>query len=107
MPCSALDSTKFSLLNAPLAPLQMFGLLSGLYRQFTYRPTVNLLIIGLDNAGKTTTLQRVKRIFGSNEEAETERERVPLPTVGLNRYRIFTPFLIVVIKATILQRDVW
>lgn len=58
----------------------MFSLLKGLWKWLFSRQEISLLILGIDNAGKTTTLEQMKRIFG--------KSNIPLdritPTVGLN-----------------------
>lgn len=33
--------------------LEMFTLLQGLWENYTLKPSINILIVGLDNAGKT------------------------------------------------------
>jgi ADP-ribosylation factor related protein 1 len=58
----------------------MYTLLTGLYRQYTQKEEFNIIILGLDNAGKTTLLERIKHIFlGSG----LDPSRIA-PTVGLN-----------------------
>ena len=38
----------------------MFSLISGFWSLLFAKPNINVLIIGLDHAGKTTTLERIK-----------------------------------------------
>jgi ADP-ribosylation factor related protein 1 len=39
-----------------------FSLISGFWKFFFSKPNINVLIIGLDHAGKTTILERIKTI---------------------------------------------
>lgn len=63
----------------------MFSLISGFYRRCKVRPQLRVIIIGLDNAGKTTMLEQMKSLFNS-------RKKFPLkmipPTIGLNIGRV-------------------
>ncbi|WLF77054.1 ADP-ribosylation factor protein 3 [Lodderomyces elongisporus] len=43
----------------------MFHLASSLYSQYTKREQYNVLILGLDNAGKTTFLEHIKLLYAS------------------------------------------
>ncbi|KAJ1343911.1 hypothetical protein BSLG_001514 [Batrachochytrium salamandrivorans] len=59
----------------------MYTLLSGLYRKYTQREEFFVIILGLDNAGKTTLLERIKSIFNGVPGLRPESIA---PTVGLN-----------------------
>lgn len=76
----------------------MFHLALSLYTQYTRREQYNILILGLDNAGKTTFLEHVRLLYPQpNEALETRKKKVQeedttkiikskriLPTVGQN-----------------------
>lgn len=51
----------------------MFHLASSLYTQYTKREQYNILILGLDNAGKTTFLEHVKLLYPSSSSSDSKR----------------------------------
>ncbi|KAI9314044.1 ADP-ribosylation factor family-domain-containing protein [Dichotomocladium elegans] len=63
----------------------MYTLLSGFYHYITRKEEYYVLIIGLENAGKTTLLERIKSIFLGVPGLAPERIA---PTVGLNIGRV-------------------
>ncbi|ORX62002.1 P-loop containing nucleoside triphosphate hydrolase protein [Hesseltinella vesiculosa] len=63
----------------------MYTLLSGLYQYVTQKEEYNILIIGLDNAGKTTLLEKIKSTYMDTPGLPADRIA---PTVGLNIGRI-------------------
>ncbi|KAI9246845.1 ADP-ribosylation factor family-domain-containing protein [Sporodiniella umbellata] len=63
----------------------MYTLLSGFYNYITRKEEYYVLIIGLDNAGKTTLLERIKSIFMG--VAGLHPDKIA-PTVGLNIGRV-------------------
>ena len=56
----------------------MFSLISGFWQYFFSQPNIHILLIGLDNAGKTTILEKIKTKFGNQHGLPPER--IP-PTV--------------------------
>ena len=59
----------------------MFSLLYGFYEYLTHKEEVHILVIGLDRAGKTTLLDRIRLLFTGISTLENGHT---LPTVGLN-----------------------
>lgn len=62
----------------------MFSLLYGLWQWLQQKEERRLLLLGIDNAGKTTTLEQLKTLFGGKG---MDAERI-VPTIGLNIGRI-------------------
>lgn len=70
----------------------MYTLLSGLYRNLTEKAEYSVLILGLDNAGKTTFLEAAKARF-SKDYKHNKNAKVTTKvtaTVGLNIGKIET-----------------
>ncbi|KAI8836374.1 ADP-ribosylation factor family-domain-containing protein [Chytridium lagenaria] len=59
----------------------MYTLLSGLYTQWTRKEEFNVVILGLDNAGKTTLLERIKATYTTGRTLSPDQIG---PTIGLN-----------------------
>jgi len=62
----------------------MFSLLSGIWNYVFTRPQYNILILGLDNAGKSTLLTQIKSLYAEDMPAPEEKLKRILPTVGQN-----------------------
>jgi len=60
-------------------------LISGFWQYFFTKPRLNILIVGLDYAGKTTLLEKIKGKYGHLPSIPPEK--IP-PTVGMNLARI-------------------
>uniref|UniRef100_A0A7S2WHH1 Uncharacterized protein n=1 Tax=Mucochytrium quahogii TaxID=96639 RepID=A0A7S2WHH1_9STRA len=60
----------------------MFSLLSGFFKWLFSKTEIQILIIGLDHAGKTTLLEQMKGIF-QKAANQIPLDKIP-PTVGLN-----------------------
>ena len=60
----------------------MYTLLSGLYKYLTQKDEYFILILGLDNSGKTTYLEQVKTKFTQNYKM-TNPSKIT-STVGIN-----------------------
>lgn len=66
----------------------MYHLLRGLYDFLTRKDEFNVLILGLDGAGKTTFLENVKSQYNKTEGIHPDKIG---PTVGLNTGKITLP----------------
>ena len=62
----------------------MFSLISGYWKICFEKPNVHILIIGLDHAGKTTILEKIKGKYTNSPSLSPDR--IP-PTVGMNLAR--------------------
>lgn len=63
----------------------MFSLIAGFWQWIFAKPNLHVLIIGLDHAGKTTILEKIKGKFGNQHSLPPDR--IP-PTVGMNLAKI-------------------
>jgi ADP-ribosylation factor related protein 1 len=63
----------------------MFSLLYGLWESLFSRPNVHILIIGLDHAGKTTLMERLKSEFTKKNGLPPQKIN---PTIGMNLAKI-------------------
>uniref|UniRef100_A0A7S1BBP1 Uncharacterized protein n=1 Tax=Corethron hystrix TaxID=216773 RepID=A0A7S1BBP1_9STRA len=61
----------------------MFGLANGLCSIYFSTPTVTILIVGLDSAGKTTFVEAAKGFYPSRPSVRIPLDRIR-PTMGLN-----------------------
>ena len=59
----------------------MFSLISGFVRYMFAKTELQIVILGLDNAGKTTTLEQLKLLHTKNKGVPLDQ--IP-PTVGMN-----------------------
>ncbi|KAI9730056.1 MAG: ADP-ribosylation factor protein 3 [Cirrosporium novae-zelandiae] len=60
----------------------MYHLVKGMYLYATSKEEYSILLLGLDNAGKTTFLEQVKRLYLPSQSQSTSHKTVP--TVGQN-----------------------
>jgi len=63
----------------------MFSLLYGLYKYLSSKDEYYILVVGLDNSGKTTFLENAKALYKGIEPLSAENI---MPTVGLNICRV-------------------
>jgi ADP-ribosylation factor related protein 1 len=66
----------------------MYHLAKGLYRYATSKEEYSVLILGLDNAGKSTLQENVKALF---DPSNPEPKLKTVPTVGQNVTTITLP----------------
>ncbi|KZF24003.1 P-loop containing nucleoside triphosphate hydrolase protein [Xylona heveae TC161] len=66
----------------------MYHLVKGLYRYATSKEEYSVILLGLDNAGKTTLLEQIKAHF---LESQTEPRLKTVPTVGQNVATVSLP----------------
>eukprot|EP01102_Stenamoeba_stenopodia_P019066 TRINITY_DN7096_c0_g1_i1.p1 TRINITY_DN7096_c0_g1~~TRINITY_DN7096_c0_g1_i1.p1 ORF type:complete len:190 (-),score=30.67 TRINITY_DN7096_c0_g1_i1:64-633(-) len=74
----------------------MFSLMCGLWQYAMSKPEHKVLILGVDGAGKTTILERMKNLFLGLDMLPKEKI---FPTVGLNLATVDVP------KAKLIFRD--
>lgn len=84
-----------------------FSLISGFLQYLFKKPKVNVLLIGLDHAGKTTLLERIKTQFGNMPGIPPDK--IP-PTIGMNLAKINykgTQVIIWDLGGQIKMRNIW
>mmetsp|Transcript_25663 Transcript_25663/g.44129 ORF Transcript_25663/g.44129 Transcript_25663/m.44129 type:complete len:196 (-) Transcript_25663:153-740(-) len=85
----------------------MFSLIQGFLQYLFAKPKVNILLIGLDHAGKTTLLERIKTQFGNMPGIPPDK--IP-PTIGMNLAKINykgTQVIIWDLGGQIKMRNIW
>jgi ADP-ribosylation factor related protein 1 len=68
----------------------MYHLVKSLYLHFTSKEEYSIILLGLDNAGKTTLLEQIKAL-PSNQNATAHPNLKTVPTVGQNVATISLP----------------
>lgn len=63
----------------------MFSLLDGFVRYLLKKDEIRILVLGIDGAGKTTLVEKIKVLYSGARGLSPEKIR---PTVGLNVGRI-------------------
>ncbi|CAN1267305.1 ADP-ribosylation factor-related protein 1 [Linum perenne] len=63
----------------------MFSLFYGMYKHMFSKTEFHVLILGIDKAGKTTLLEKLKTVYSNSEGLPPDRI---VPTVGLNIGRL-------------------
>lgn len=63
----------------------MFSLIYGFYEYLSRKEELNVLLIGLERAGKTNALEKIKSLYSGNPGLEPHKIT---PTVGLNIGRV-------------------
>ncbi|CAN1180585.1 ADP-ribosylation factor-related protein 1 [Linum perenne] len=63
----------------------MFSLFYGMYKYMFSKTEFHVLILGIDKAGKTTLLEKLKTVYSNSEGLPPDRI---VPTVGLNIGRL-------------------
>ncbi|KAG8936673.1 ADP-ribosylation factor protein 3 [Tulasnella sp. 419] len=81
----------------------MYHLLRGLHAHLTQKDEFNIIIIGLDNAGKTTILEKIKTLY--NQTPGLAPDKIA-PTVGQNIGKITLPSTILQFWDLGGQRDI-
>ena len=56
-------------------------MIKGFYEACTSRPEFKLVLLGCDNAGKSTLIEQIKKLEGQNSKKDITK--LP-PTIGLN-----------------------
>lgn len=63
----------------------MFGLIGYLWGKAFERPSYQVLLVGLDNAGKTSCAEQVRIVYDEGDRRRTMPTIAP--TIGFNRRR--------------------